>query len=403
MIRKDTDTNVYKTIRNTVLKHIVRDASFIIPDISKETGISMTTVGKYLEILIEEGLIEASNAIKSDKRGRRPILYRVKSESKYFAAIDIKQESTDYGLMSLSGDLIASETRNIPYENSTRCLENACQGLDSFLAKNGGLDRKDIIKVCVCVGGRVNTKEGSSASKFVMEELMGTNLAQWLQERLKTDTILENDTKAMTYGEYRTLTDKNLRNVLYINVSWGIGLGIVIDGKLYYGKDGYAGEFGHSAVYKNEVFCHCGKKGCLETEVSGSAIHRKLCERIKNGEASRLSAKYFRGEEISLADIIEASSREDPLCVDLISWTGTELGRQISTLVNIFNPDGIILGGDLSKAASYYFLYPLSASLRKYSLKLMIHDVPIVVSSLGKNAGIYGACLLARDRYFQEY
>lgn len=96
-------------------------------------------------------------------------------------------------------------------------------------------------------------------------------------------------------------------------------------------------------MYNNNILCHCGKKGCIETEVSGRAIHRKLIERINNGESSVLSRKVRKGAVITTNDIIEAAEREDPLCIELISQTGTELGHQLAGLINLFNPEIIII------------------------------------------------------------
>ncbi len=100
----------------------------------------------------------------------------------------------------------------------------------------------------------------------------------------------------MTYGEYMQGCVKGEKDIIFVNVSWGVGIGIIIDGKVYTGKSGFSGEFGHVNAYDNEIICHCGKKGCLETEASGSALHRILLERIKSGESSILSTR-ISGEE----------------------------------------------------------------------------------------------------------
>ena len=105
-------------------------------------------------------------------------------------------------------------------------------------------------------------------------------LTDLLSERLKIPVFIENDTKAMAYGEYASKERSGYENVIYVNVGWGLGLCLIVNGEIYYGKDGYSGEFGHVHMYNNNIMCHCGKKGCIETELSGSAICRKLIERI---------------------------------------------------------------------------------------------------------------------------
>jgi predicted NBD/HSP70 family sugar kinase len=249
------------------------------------------------------------------------------------------------------------------------------------------------------LSGRVNTEKGTSASLFNFEETKETPLSQLLTERFGKEVFIMNDTKAMAFGEYLNLNDR-YKNMLYINAGWGLGLGIVINGELYYGKDGYSGEFGHNPGYNNNILCHCGKKGCIETEVSGSAISRKIIERIRKGESSVLSDIVETKEALTPKDIIGAVEKEDPLTIDIVSQTGNELGRHLAGLLNIFNPEIIVIGGSLSCIPSVYFLKQIEVTIYKYSLRLMSQNVPIVYSTLGNNAGVIGACMVARSRSF---
>ena len=205
----------------------------------------------------------------------------------------------------------------------------------------------------------------------------------------------------MTFGELSMGNAQGFRNALFVNASWGLGLGIIVNGELYYGRHGYSGEIGHMNVYNNEIMCHCGKKGCLETEVSGSAIHRKLLERIRQGQTSVLSPLVAHGQTISTFDIVYAATRnEDPLCIELIEQAGAELGRQLANLINIFNPEAVIVGGVLALAEEY-FLPPIRSVIRKYSLKLMCKDIEVLVSANPQKAGMIGACMVARQSFFQ--
>ena len=178
-------------------------------------------------------------------------------------------------------------------------------------------------------------------------------------------------------------------------------MGIIIDGKLYKGKSGFAGEFGHTPAYDNEIICHCGKKGCLETEASGSAMYRKLVERHNNGEKSYLSDRIEKGQEIALEHIIEAINHEDVLCIELAEELGYKLGKNIAGLINIFNPELVIIGGILSQLGDYVLL-PLKTAVRKHSLNLVNKDTTIKLSSLKDRAGIVGACVTARSRVFVD-
>lgn len=174
-----------------------------------------------------------------------------------------------------------------------------------------------------------------------------------------------------------------------------------IDGRIYTGKSGFSGEFGHVSAYENEIICHCGKKGCIETEASGSALHRILLERIRNGENSILSDRISSEDPITLDEIIAAVNKEDVLCIEIVEEIGQKLGKQIAGLINIFNPELVIIGGTLSLTGDY-ITQPIKTAIRKYSLNLVNKDSVILTSKLKDKAGIVGACMLARSRMFED-
>jgi predicted NBD/HSP70 family sugar kinase len=205
----------------------------------------------------------------------------------------------------------------------------------------------------------------------------------------------------MTYGEYNCGVVKNEKDVIFVNIGWGVGIGIISDGKLYYGKSGYSGEFGHSPVFNNEIMCHCGKKGCLETEISGIALERKFKKALESGSTSILSGKKAINE-ITVDDILTAiTENEDTLAIEIIDEIGNQMGRYISLLINIFNPELVVLGGTLAETGIYLRL-PVRTSIHKYSLSLVSQDMELKMSSLGSKAGVIGACYILRDKLFRS-
>ena len=397
------DNTTSHLVRNVVISKLRECGSFTVPDIVEDTGISPTTVAKYIYDMIREGIIEETGNVKAEHRGRRPLLYGLKSGHSFFMGVDVKSFGLSIGLMDISGHLVKVESyEGFRYENTYESLEELCAKVEGFMK---GLDRKEaerIAAICFGLGGRVDSDTGTSSSIYNLEEFRDISLASFFEKRFNCRAFIENDTKAMTYGEYLSLRDKSIRNMLYVNIGWGLGLGMVVDGNLLRGHKGYAGEFGHIHSYDNDIICHCGKKGCIETEVSGNAIHRKLVNRIRNGENSVLSQKVLLSETIALKDILLAAEKEDPLCVDLISSMGSELGHHLAGMINIFNPELIVIGGTFSSAISYYFLYPIRDAIRKYSLRLISKDLQVVSSVLGDNSGVLGTCMVARNRIFAE-
>ena len=154
-------------------------------------------------------------------------------------------------------------------------------------------------------------------------------------------------------------------------------------------------------TYDNEIMCHCGKKGCLETEASGIALHRNLIERLKAGENTILAKKFKTEGDVTLTDIINAVNREDLLCIELVENIGQQLGRWLAGLINIFNPEKVIIGGSLSLTGDY-ILQPIKTLVKRYSLNLVNEDTKIELSQLGDQVGLIGACANARLRAFDN-
>ena len=170
-------------------------------------------------------------------------------------------------------------------------------------------------------------------------------MTEVFKERFGINVTIDNDSRSMAYGEYMKGCVSGEKNVLFVNVSWGLGTGIIINGQLYYGKSGFSGEFGHMTAFDNEIICHCGKKGCLETEASGSYIHRKFLEKIAEGYSSSLTKKIEKNKSIVLEDIIHAALNEDILAIELIEDVGNTLGKHIAGLINLLNPELVVVGG----------------------------------------------------------
>ena len=278
-------------------------------------------------------------------------------------------------------------------ENSVQALDRLCDVVNGFIAKSK-IDRAKIFSVGFNLSGRVNSKTGYSYSYFFVEE---EPLTMLLEKRLGCKVYVENDTRAMTYGEYMCGVGNNEDTMIFVNASWGLGVGLVIDRKLFYGRSGFSGEFGHFPLLDNEVICRCGKRGCLETGASGSAVHRIFMEKLAQKRVSMLSDKYNRGEQILLEDILEALGQEDVLAIEVMETVGHTLGKAMAGLINLFNPDLIVLGGTLAVAKDYIML-PLKSAINKYSLQLVNKDTTIKLSKLGEKAGAVGACMLSRSK-----
>lgn len=384
-------------VKKRIITHYIYNGSSTITDLSKELVLSIPTVTKFISEMCEDGYINDYGKLETSG-GRHPSLYGLNPESGYFIGVDIKKFAVNIGLINFKGDMMELKM-NIPYkfENTPEAMEELCTLISSFIKKTK-VNTEKILNININISGRVNPESGYSFSLFNFSECP---LAEVLTEKIGYQVCIDNDTRAMTYGEYLQGCVKGEKNIIFVNVSWGLGIGIIIDGKIYTGKSGFSGEFGHINVFDNEILCHCGKKGCLETEASGSAIYRILQKRIKNGECSILSNRTNNQElPLTLDEIISAVNKEDLLCIEIVEEIGQKLGKQIAGLINIFNPELVIIGGTLSLTDDY-IAQPIKTAIRKYSLNLVNQDSAITVSKLKDKAGVVGACMLARSRMFE--
>ena len=383
-------------LKKKIITHYIYNGSSTLTDLSKEMDLSVPTITKLIGEMCDDGYINDYGKLETSG-GRHPSLYGLNPESGYFIGVDLKHFSINIGLINFKGEMVELKM-DIPYqfENSREGMEKLCVLIQDFI-KSSEVDVEKILNINVNVSGRVNPESGFSFSQFNFEE---RPLADVLTEKIGYPVTIDNETRAMTYGEYMQGCVKGEKDIIFVNVSWGLGIGIIIDGKIYKGKSGFSGEFGHVSTFENEIICHCGKKGCLETEASGSAFHRILLERIQKGENSILSGRINIENPLTLDEIIAAVNKEDVLCIEIVEEIGQKLGKQIAGLINIFNPELVIIGGTLSLTGDY-ITQPIRTAIRKYSLNLVNKDSVVSTSKLKDKAGIIGACMLARSRMFE--
>ena len=380
--------------KKRIVSFFLRTRSVTIPDLAKELDLSIPTVAKFVSDLMKEGIIANYGKLETGE-GRPPALYGLNPMAGYFIGVDIKKFSLDIALMDLIGDVVALK-EDIPFhqENTEESLDRLCQAVREFIDTTE-FDRENLINITVNISGRVNPDKGFSYVMFNFDE---RPLAEVLTQRIGYTVSIDNDTRAMAYGEMVKGVVKEEKNIIFINLSWGLGAGLILNGDIYAGKSGFAGEFGHFNVFDNEVICHCGKRGCLETEVSGAALYRNLFASLKEGKRSILSKLIDEGKQpLTLKDIVCATNREDVLCIELVEEIGQKLGRYLAGLINLLNPELVVVGGVLAETGDY-LLQPVITAVRKYSLNLVNRDTAIVLSQLGTRCGVIGACLLARKK-----
>lgn len=382
-----------KTLKKAIINQLDRFGDQTIADLSKELSISTPKITSLVNELIQDGLLQDLGKMDSTG-GRRASIYGLGSDACFFIGVDVKRYYVNIGLLDFKKHLkTVKEKVPYPLENTQQSLTALIKSIKKFITESK-VPKEKILAIGINLSGRVNNISGYSYSYFHFQE---EPLASIIQNELGIRTFLENDSNAMAYGEFHHGAVTTEKNVLFINLDYGTGCGIILNSELYYGKSGFSGEFGHIPFYNNEIICGCGKKGCLETEVSGQALIRLVKEQLAKGSSSILSKKIKKPEELKLEDIIEAARQEDVLAIELLAEMGEQLGKGLAVLINLFNPELVILGGTLAETGDFLRL-PARSALNKYSLSLVNSDTQVKLSKLGEKAGVMGGCLIARSK-----
>ena len=380
-------------IKRNIIAYMAINGESTLSELTRELHISVPTMTKLVQELVDDSIVNDLGKVETPG-GRRPNVFGLANSAIYFAGINVARDHMAYVITDLQNNIILEHTDNsFELVDRPQCLERICQNIENFIATSG-VDREKILGVGVSIVGRVNPETGRSYKYFTSSE---ESLTDIISARIGIRVMLENDTRARCYAEYTTGKAKNESNVLYLHMGRGVAIGIVIDGKLYYGKNGFAGEFGHIPFFDNEIICACGKKGCLETEVSGIALENKIVDLIERGVNTHLREMYDRGESIHINDIINAARNDDNLSIELIEEAGEKVGKAVAFLINTFNPDTVIVGGNLAMAGEYLML-PLKSSTSKYSLNLVYKDTKFRVSKMSDGANAWGVAMLIRNK-----
>lgn len=382
-----------------ILKVIKNNGSLSRADIAKLTGLTPASVTNITKILIESDyLIE--RGIGESSGGRPPIILEINIKARYIIGVSIGVGSIDVVLTDLGADIVTKKTIYIDENNiNEEYVFTHLINLINEVIEISEIDRKKIVGIGVAMHGVVNPMLGISqyAPYYNWENV---NIKSILEEKFEYPVFLDNDVRAIALGESLFGAAKRIDNFVAINISNGIGAGIIIDNKPYYGVDYSAGEIGHMVVEQDGSLCNCGNYGCLESVASNKSVERKVIRSIKQGVSTLLTNEVEDTEKISIRDISIAASKGDELSISVLKETARYIGVGISGLVNILNPKLIVLVGDIFEQDKI-MIKTLSEVVKKRGLRISTENVKIVKSDLGENAAVIGAATLVIQEVFK--
>lgn len=379
--------------KREIIRVCIQQDKASISDFSKALDASIPTVTKLVQEMISDGFLQACGKIGTSG-GRRPSIFGLNPLAGYFLGVDIGRQHFHLAVTDFKGELI-HYIQDIEFvlEDNRDSFRTLCRMIKDQVSR-AGIPWPKVLGAGISLSGRVNPEKGYSLSYFVKSEIPLTEL---FQKELDVPVNIENDSRAMAFGEYMSLGKEADPNMIFINVSWGLGMGIIHDGRLLFGKSGFSGEIGHFPIIDNNIMCRCGKIGCLETEVSGQALHRMIVNGIKEGRKTTLHKIYKENGNLSLEDILQAIEKEDVFTIECLEHIGNILGRTLAGVINIFNPGLVIIGGRLITGGDYIML-PIKSAINKYSMTRVISDTRVTISTLGRKAAVLGDCLLSRAK-----
>ena len=281
-------------------------------------------------------------------------------------------------------------------EGPRRVISRLVKSIHAVIRKSG-ISAAQLGGMGIAAAGLVDTGMGTVTESPNLPHWRNIRLRDILAAEFNMPVFLLNDASAAALGEYRFGSGRDLRNIIFMTVSTGIGGGIVVDGELYSGVDGCAGEIGHMIIQVNGSKCSCGRHGCLESLASGTAIANMAKERLRGWEESLLTEMVGGAiDEITAETVAKAAKKGDGLCCDIVNAAARFLGVGLGNLVNIFNPQMIIIGGGLVSGMGEMILRPARKSMREHAFKLPSKTVRVVRAGLGADAGMLGAAIYAQ-------
>ncbi|MBN1450102.1 MAG: ROK family transcriptional regulator [Anaerolineales bacterium] len=368
--------------RDLVLKTIFEHESISRADIARLTKLTRATVSDMVASLIDEGLVEEIGYGESIG-GKAPILLSLVADSRYLIGLNLAQDKFIGAVVNLRGEI--KETAEIPIENSDgeQALQFVYQILDQLTQK----DWQPLVGIGIGTPGLVNTQDGNVVNAVNLD-WQDLPLAHLVESRYHIPVSVLNDSQATAIGEFvYGVGHSSESNLIVVTIKYGIGSGILINGRLFQGDGGGAGEIGHVVVQENGSLCRCGKYGCLETVASTRAILQRATALAPEYNNSLLAKAPGN---ITISAIEAACQADDPLAQRVVSEAARYLGTSLANLISVLNIQKIVLTGDMACFGDFW-LQSVREAMMQSALTRMAQDTVLEVGTLDFKACILGA------------
>ncbi|MGI4728363.1 MAG: ROK family protein [Janthinobacterium lividum] len=357
-------------------------------DISNYTGKSIPHVIKVLNELIKaEYVAEKGFALSSG--GRKPLNYSLVPDTHYIVSVAMDQFSAQMVVVDMNNSFV-TETKRYEFDIHQLRAEQLVVYIDKFIA-GSGFSKDRIIGIGITMPGFVDTEKGINHTYLKVAD---QTLVEYIQHAVFIPVFLDNDSTAIALAEQKFGVAAHIKNVMVLNLGWGIGLGMILNDQIFRGNNGLAGEFSHIPLFKNGKLCTCGKHGCLETEASLIAVTATAKEAIRRGEITSLAAYKDLDADVIIAEAIKG----DVFSVKLISEAAYHVGEGLAILIHLMNPAAIILSGKGSIVGKLW-LAPIQQAINEHCIPMLTHYTEFIISNLNTKAQLIGGAALVVEHF----
>jgi len=371
--------------KKKVLSLLYKHGSMAGTSIGSRIGVSLPTAIALINELLEKKLIESCGHGVS-RGGRKPVIYRLAAGSFNVIACELGRYKARIVLYDAHNKAVSSVSTIETHIDDKELADKIYKASQDLILENN-IDEQRIFGVGVTMPGLIDEVNGIN---YTIKAPKFRNIRERLEQKFQKWVYVNNDARMQAYGEYVFGKAKGHPNALIINWSWGIGLGMIFDGKLYNGATGFAGELSHTKFVEDGDLCICGKRGCLETIASSNYLVKMGKSAINQGTVSQLTQRFKgRADELRPEDVIEAAKLGDEFSISLLSEVGKALGAGLAFSIQLLNPEIIVLGGVISEAGRF-ILAPIQQSLNKHCIEQISSNVKIVISENWQQSGLLG-------------
>lgn len=373
----------------------IREAGMISRvEIAARTGQSRSSVTNITALLLEQGLICEQQSNASSSRGRRRIMLALNPKAAYAVGVKISAVRLSFAVVDFVGQVQSS--LSIPFRVGDRSVDMLADVAEDGILhclEDARLKPEALIGCGLAIPGFVDSATGTCHWSPIQNG--GSNIRELLADRLQMDVFLENDANAFTVASQWFGLGKGIRNYLVVTIEEGIGMGIVVDGKLYQGATGIGAEFGHMVIEPDGEPCRCGKRGCIEAYAADSGIMQ---------QARKLLSKRRNGPDLDMLNIEEVTHMAmagDNGLRSLFNRSGESLAQGIAGLIQIFNPELIIVTGEGIRAGDMVFK-PMNRLLKKFVNKPQARATQVIVQDWIDHDWAQGAAGLVLSEIYKS-